>query len=777
MSIVPKDIAGYLRQFAPLLEDRILKQFPPLHEPGTPLPLELRRLRRTPYPAQSLAIAGIAKRWDLENSAGAIAECGTGKTLISLGSMFVHAKGRAFTALVMAPPQLTMKWCRECLLTLPRVRVFLVDGVRNGIGSNGYTGVNEVRLRNGRIIREGLQTTLSELRLRKTSKSARARWAELCDCPAIFVLSREVAKLGYFWRHVYDAPRCGPFNGAIVNPDTGRPILTQDDQLRRADFRKAKHSELVLPDEQTNPARARRAMFSALWQADATKVRRCAPMDFIGRYLKGFFDYGIADEVHELKGDTAQGAALGTIASCAQRTVILTGTLNGGYADELYNILFRLNPRKMLEEGFAYGDAGMRAFSEAYGVLEKVTTITPADNACSDKPKVTTRVRRRPGASPLLFGRFLMELGAFVSLEDISDALPSYEEEVVSVEMDPILAKTYEQIEADIKRALEEHRGNQSVISTGLNALMLYPDRPFRLGTLYGYSVDPETGERERFVITDPPDLDEHFIYAKERRLVEEVKAELAQGRRCQVFAVYTQKRDVTQRLKEILNREGIHVEVLTTAVPPEAREAWYERQLKAGMQVCISHPRLVATGMDLLAQPTILFYESGYSTFTLRQASRRSWRIGQTRPVKVKFMAYAGTMQESCLRLMGKKLLVSLAMEGKFASHGLQSLDEDDDILTAMARELVTQKGVGGRADELWKQIQRQQATVLECSRSAIVEPSTPAVVEERPAEANGSPLSEHAVTADALIQMALESPRAGRKSRHDDGQLSLAF
>jgi hypothetical protein len=50
-----------------------------------------------------------------------------------------------------------------------------------------------------------------------------------------------------------------------VNPDTGRPILTQDDPLRRADFRKAKHCELVLPDEQANPAKARRAMFSALW--------------------------------------------------------------------------------------------------------------------------------------------------------------------------------------------------------------------------------------------------------------------------------------------------------------------------------------------------------------------------------------------------------------------------------------------------------------------------------------------------------------------------------
>jgi hypothetical protein len=65
------------------------------------------------------------------------------------------------------------------------------------------------------------------------------------------------------------------------------------------------------------------------------------------------------------------------------------------------------------------------------------------------------------------------------------------------------------------------------------------------------------------------------------------------------------QKCDVTQRLKSILSREGIRVEVLTTAVPPEAREAWYERELKAGMQVCIAHPRLVAT--DLLGHPSLM--------------------------------------------------------------------------------------------------------------------------------------------------------------------------
>src|SRR5439155_13111454 len=88
------------------------------------------------------------------------------------------------------------------------------------------------------------------------------------------------------------------------------------------------------------------------------------------------------------------------------------------------------------------------------------------------------------------------------------------------------------------------------------------------------------------------------------------------------------------------------------------------------------------------------------YSIYTLRQASRRSWRIGQRSNVNVKFFYYAGTMQEACLRL------ISLAMEGKFASEGLQAIEEGDDILMAMARELVTEKGIGENAAMVWREI-----------------------------------------------------------------------
>jgi hypothetical protein len=758
---IPKDLNEYLRARSSELADRILRAFPPLHgidDPASPL---IERLLRKPFPAQALAMMGVVKRWNEARGAAVIAECGTGKTLISLGSIHIHSDRKPFTALAMVPPQLVGKWAREALLTLPRLRVFFVDGLRGPTSSTTHVGVNEVKLRHGRVVREGLRTTLTELRQRKTSRTARARWESICEMPSLFIVGRDRGKLSYFWRHAYRLARCGRYQGSVVNADSGCPIYLNGDgeRLLSADFEKAKLSEMLGGSNSEEPAKSRKALHSALWQADGSKVRRFAPVDFIGRYMPDFFDYAIADEVHELKGDTAQGNALGTLAGCAQRTVVLTGTLLGGYADELFNILFRLQPDRMVREGFEFGETGLRSFTETYGLLEKVTVIEPSDNACSDG-RVTKRIRRRPGASPLLFGHFLMSLGAFISLEDISDALPPYCEEVISVEMDPPLLAAYKKLEEDIKKALQEHRRNPTVMSVGLNALLLYPDRPFGLGDLYGYERDPESGKRERFLIAETQDLHEGHVYAKERRLVEEVKSELRRGRRCQIYAVYTKKRDVTSRLERILANEGIRVAVLTTEVAPEAREAWYERQVRAGVQAVICHPKLVQTGLDLIEFPTILFYETGYSIYVLRQASRRSWRIGQRLPVKVKFLHYVKTMQETCLRLMGKKLLVSLAMEGKFSSEGLQSINDEDDILTAMARELVTEKGIGEKADEVWSALQKRQDAILgtrivreieveanvfapetklgDMRSSPVDEPLSPSLVTELPARRN---------------------------------------
>src|SRR5579875_213595 len=652
----PNSISSYLRLFSNEIGQRILESLPPLQGPDDPSSPLLANLLRRPYPGQALAIMGVVKRLAEAKSAAVVAECGTGKTLISLASAYLSAGGKGFTALVLAPSHLTSKWARESLQTVPRARVFLIDGLRDST-CKSRNGLQEVRLRGGQIVREGLKMALTNLRLRQNYPTPRARWNSLCPGPAIFVISKETAKLSYFWRHAYNIARSGRFRGSVVNPDTGRPIYAGEDNERwlSSDFKKLRLSEWIGPEDAAGESNyhARRKLFSPLWQADRSKVRRYAVIEFFGRYLTDFFDFGIADEVHELKGgDTAQGNALGTLVSCAKKLIILTGTLLGGYADDVYSILFRADPAKMIEYGFEH-DEGVRPFMETYGLLETITTIEPAENACSEA-KVTRRVRRRPGASPQLFGDFLMPMAGFLSLEDIAQALPPYREEVVPVEMDEPLQKAYEKLEEQIKEALKEHRGNNSVISVGMNALLLYLDRPFGRGTLYGWEYDSETGRRERFVIAEPEDLDEHMLYAKERQLLEEVQWSLSRGRKVHVFAVYTRTRDVTRRLERILQREGVRVAVLTSDVKTEVREAWYERQSRQGVEVVISHPKLVSLGLDLLEYKDLIFWETGYSLYTLRQASRRSWRIGQTDEVTVKYFAYARTAQETCLRLMG---------------------------------------------------------------------------------------------------------------------------
>jgi hypothetical protein len=76
-----------------------------------------------------------------------------------------------------------------------------------------------------------------------------------------------------------------------------------------------------------------------------------------------------------------------------------------------------------------------------------------------------------------------------------------------------------------------------------------------------------------------------------------------------------------------------------------------------------------------------------------------------------VKFLIYDETTQRTCLRLMGRKMLVALMMEGKFSGEGIHSLDADDDMLAAMARELVEKGGVGESADAVWNELRRERA------------------------------------------------------------------
>jgi hypothetical protein len=256
----------------------------------------------------------------------------------------------------------------------------------------------------------------------------------------------------------------------------------------------------------------------------------------------------------------------------------------------------------------------------------------------------------------------------------------------------------------------------------------------------------------------------------------------------------------VVGRLDKVLRGAGFRVAVLRSSVATDKREAWYTRQMSQGVDVVVCHPRLVETGLDLLFFPTLYFYQTGYSTYTLRQASRRSWRIGQHKDVRVKFFSYAETMQSNCIRLMGRKVLVSMMMEGKFSGEGLAGIEEDTDMMSAMARELVEQGGVGETADDVLRQVNQQRAAQFENSGPALVAPAgsevtaevaeVPLVEEEMPlvaaiAAAEASPETPVRVptpapavsTGPSLLDFARSAPPKRRKKPQpiENGQLML--
>jgi len=121
----------------------------------------------------------------------------------------------------------------------------------------------------------------------------------------------------------------------------------------------------------------------------------------------------------------------------------------------------------------------------------------------------------------------------------------------------------------------------------------------------------------------------------------------------------------------------------------------------------------------------------------------------------------------------MGKKLLVSLAIEGKFSREGLQALEEDD-MLTAMARELVTENGVGDSADAVWRQIQREHCSI---PAPAAITPEPTQVIEDVPLT---PPLVTPALTVAALVKalkFGSRPPLARPIRRRDEPPVDVQF
>lgn len=96
-----------------------------------------------------------------------------------------------------------------------------------------------------------------------------------------------------------------------------------------------------------------------------------------------------------------------------------------------------------------------------------------------------------------------------------------------------------------------------------------------------------------------------------------------------------------------------------------------------------ISHPGLVATGLDLFNYTkgnhnfnNLAFFQTGYDSFTVRQAARRGWRIGQEKDCTVTYAYYRQTMQATAMLLMSRKMLAAMQLEeGAVSEEGLAAM------------------------------------------------------------------------------------------------------
>jgi hypothetical protein len=330
------------------------------------------------------------------------------------------------------------------------------------------------------------------------------------------------------------------------------------------------------------------------------------------------------------------------------------------------------------------------AFLREHGIVKDIfrsTSGTTGSHRTSKGTKQTHRTAKGPGFGPKGIMRYVLPIAAFLKLNQISgNVLPPYEEFFIECQMSAAQADVYRAMSATLKLSLQLalRGGDHSLLGVVLNALLAWPDCTFRDEVV-------RHPHRKTVLFSQRAMLGELEASTKEENLIALCLEAKERGRKCLVYTVYSGTRDTTARLKTLLSERGLKVAVLRATVDAAKREDWICEQVERGVDVVVTNPELVKTGLDLLDFPTIAYMQSGYNVYTLMQASRRSWRIGQRQNVEVYFLGYADTAQEICLQLMAKKIAVSQSTSGDMPECGLDVLnDSGDSIEVALAKQLL---------------------------------------------------------------------------------------
>ncbi len=730
------NLTDFIDEFGDELLESLNRSNPPVYTgpDNAHRQLVMDRLKRKPFAAQAEVVQAIAALLlDRNEQAGIInAEMGTGKTMMAIAvAAVMHAAGYRRT-LVVSPPHLVYKWRREILETIPAARVWVLNGpdtllkllkLRDQMG-DAYDGRQEffilgrVRMRMGFHWRlacwkkraaggqllaacpdcgqvledlEGNLVTVEEF-----ERGDRRRTCSSCR-GALWTLIRPGKSDGgnrraTILKSMCRIPTIGPVRAERLLNDFGEDFLATmlvDNVSEFINLMDAK-GNFVFSDRQAK--RMERSMANIEFGFGEGGYQ---PTEFIKRYLPdGYFDLLVVDEGHEYKNSgSAQGQAMGVLAAKARKTVLLTGTLMGGYADDLFYLLFRILTQRMIEDGYRPNARGSMApaamsFMRDHGVLKDIYTERDGDSHKTARgKKLSVRTVKAPGFGPKGIHRFVLPFTVFLKLKDIGgNVLPDYQEEFVDVPMAPDQASAYQRLAATLTAELRQAlaRRDTTLLGVVLNVLLAWPDCCFRPEIV----KHPRNRDTLAFV---PAIFGDEQLMPKEQALVDLCLEEKAKGRKVLAYTVYSGTRDTTSRLKKVLEQAGLKVAVLRASVDTSRREDWILDQVDRGIDVLITNPELVKTGLDLLDFPTIAFLQTGYNVYTLQQAARRSWRIGQNHPVRVVFFGYAGSSQITCLQLMAKKIAVAQSTSGDVPESGLDSLNQDgDSVEMALARQLI---------------------------------------------------------------------------------------
>ena len=662
------DLTKFIETYKEAIARTVTETYAPLYQPGKPgqdqaLPTLLRR----PIGAQEHAVRCAALSLKVNPGTIIVGEMGTGKTYI--GTAAAHMAGFR-NILVLAPPHLVQKWKREIEMTVPWAKASIVRSI----------------------------TDLRSLR-QPDPRSG----------PRFTIMSRETAKLSYHWQAAYVdrlvtgkgkswRAHCCPGCFEEIKDKDGIPV--QPGILERKKSRCSQcGGALWQPKQEEHRAECNcRRCGGKDGTPPRYRNRRYALADYVKKRMKGFFDLLIADEIHEYKArGSAQGIAGGNLAQVCGRTITLTGTLAGGYSSTLFHLLYRFTPE--IRNEFQHNEQGR--WIDMYGFRQRKYR----QKSGSDEPFEHGRGSGRrgyrmtekemPGLAPSALFHIIGNT-VFLRLSDVSSDLPPYEEQIQIQQMSRKVAPGerysqkagYEKLHLEVRSAMVSAlaKGSSRLMAAYLQSLLAFPD-----GCTRGEEVfDPEDGG----LITRIPPLAQDVVYPKEQALIDLVKEEKKAGRRVLVYTTHTDTRDLTGRIEQFLRKENVRTAVLkSTTVKSERREEWVGNRVKEGLDVLVCNPRLVQTGLDLVDFPTICWYETDYSVYTMRQASRRSWRIGQTRPVRVVFMVYENTIQTEALRLVARKMQSSLAVEGELPEEGLIAFGDDgQDLIMTLARQIVNE-------------------------------------------------------------------------------------